>query len=148
MGWGWGLRSRWRKQAPWSSLQIITRSCSSQPGSEHYLENAPGNQLQPCQSLYLACRQTQLNSSPPRVYVSVCVWGGGQPPPTPSSSPFPYVFGGIADILPSPCSLLSPVLVRLGHCCKGGVLSHILGKLERTSRLPELPLLPKLRVSP
>lgn len=52
-----------------------------QPGSERFLEDTPGNQLQFCQSLYLACRQTQLTS-----FHSQGVWG--HPPPPLVAPPF------------------------------------------------------------
>lgn len=51
---------------PGSPLPISLGVVHLQPGSESYLEDTPGNQLQLRRSLYLACRQTRLTSSHPR----------------------------------------------------------------------------------
>lgn len=84
-----------------------------QPGSERFLEDTPGNQLQFCQSLYLAFRQTQLTSFHPQG-----VWGH---PPPPLVASLPVCLWSIRYSSFS-MSSLSPVFVRLVHYWKGGAI--------------------------
>lgn len=72
--WDWGSGEGRNESGGGTFLALPCRLSPGvvrQPGSERYLEHTPGNQLQLRQSLYLACRQTQLNSSIPHVYVRV-----------------------------------------------------------------------------
>ena len=71
-------------RAPGSPFPISLGVVHLQPGSESYLEDTPGNQLQLRWSLYLACRQINLfpslecargRPSPiPSIPLSVCLW--------------------------------------------------------------------------
>lgn len=83
---------------PGSPLPISLGVVHLQPGSESYLEDTPGNQLQLRRSLYLACRQTQLTSSHP--------WSVREGVLVPSlMPPFPCVSGGMWSPSP-PCLCL------------------------------------------
>lgn len=98
------------------------------PGSERYLEDTPGNQLQLCRCLYLVCRQTQLTSSHPwRVREGVLL-----PTLVPA---FPSVSGGIIHPSQSMSPPTGPVFVRWARRWKGAVLHF----LSFPSPKPSLP---------